>query len=103
MAGNKLGARGRYQYEDDAGNTFAITTDNDLATAAGLTAATNQPRLPARFKPRGVYVEDATGARKFIKVGDVTSTLYASNAPQTVTIDGVNFTTTGRKGEKVSF
>lgn len=103
MAGNTLGPRGDYVYEDDLGVEYKITTDVDLATAAGLVAATNQPRIPSRFYPRGVYVQSATGQRKFLVIGDVTNALYASNGRQNVTIDTVVFTTTGRKGERASF
>lgn len=106
MAGNRLGIRGNFLYEDDLGNQFTVRTDVDLATAAGLAAAVaGAPSLPKRFRPRGVYVQSTAApiARKFLVVGDVTSTLYAANGRQAVTIDGESFTTTGRKGEQASF
>lgn len=107
MAGNRLGSRAKYGYTDDLGNNYSITTDIDLATAAGLAApAAGAPGLPKRFKPRGVYVQ-STGAppiaRKFLVVGDPTAALYDSNGRQAVSIDGEAFTTTGRKGEQASF
>lgn len=103
MAGNTLGGRAYYRYEDDAGNEFKFLTDEDLGDAGGNTKNDTLPDLPRRFKPRGVYAQANSGERKFIVVGDVTGSLYASNASQTVTIDTLQFKTTGRRGEQVSF
>lgn len=106
MAGNTLGERRYYLYTDDLGNNFKFQTDEDLGSAAGNTLNDTNPDLPRRFKPRGVYVEgevDGETVRKFLIVGTRTNGVYASNASQTVTIDGASFKTTGRKGEATSF
>ena len=103
MAGNKLGSRSYYLYTDDLGNNYSYLTDDDLATAVSATLDDSNPPFPRRFKPRGVYVEDAAGARKFVICPLTTTVQYASNASQAVTIDTVAFSTTGRKGEQQSF
>lgn len=103
MAGNRLGPRSDYRYVDDGLNAYRVTLDDSLAAAAGMIAATDEPRLPSRFKPRGVWVQAADGARKFLVCSPNDSTLYAANAPQSVVIDTESFRTTGRKGERVSF
>lgn len=102
-SGNLLGERRYYLYTDDIGTAYKFQTDQTLGDAAGNTLNDTNPDLPRRFQPRGVYVEDAEGNRKFLVVGSRTNGVYASNASQDVPIDGITFKTTGRKGEKVSF
>lgn len=116
MAGNLQGPRAKYVYEADDGSTYSVTTDQDLAVA-GLGAADAAPvefdpaSPPANYSgqfPRGaetrkVFVQDANGNRKALTAFDLTADLYATTLPQTVSIDGVNFTSTGRKGERVTF
>lgn len=106
-AGNTLGQRGRYAYTSDTGEIYNITTDVDLATAAGLPAATagTGSAKPARLGLRKVFLQGTVGGvtvRKSLTVNP-DSTLYNTDAPSTVTIDTVVFTTTGRKGESLSF
>lgn len=106
MAGNTLGARAYYLYEDDAGNQYKYQTDVDLGEAVGAVLNDTAPDLPRRFEPRGVFVQGIVNdktVRKFLIVPDVTEGIYASNASQTVIVDSTSFSTTGRKGEKVSF
>lgn len=117
LPGNRLGSKTKYLYESDGGSTYVLKIDPDLAvTGSGLVAGTAGSTVPKRFKPRGVYVQasvpavttpgseaPATVARKFLIAGTVDAALYATNTPQVVTIDGLAFTTTGRRGEKQSF
>ena len=119
LSGNRLGPRQRYIYEtDDLAIGYIITTDQDLAVAgtgtgaaapevydpatppAGLTVCP----APRRFTPRQVFIQDpASGARKSLICFSATADLYSASQPQSVTIDTLSFTTTGRKGEKLSF
>jgi len=119
LSGNRLGPRQRYIYEtDDLTIAYIITTDQDLAVAGTGTGAgapdvydpENPPAgvtvcpAPRRFTPRQVFIQDAaSGARKNLICFSSTADLYAASQPQTVTIDTLDFTTTGRKGEKLSF
>lgn len=103
MPGNRIGPRGRYDYESDDGTTYVIRTDADLATAGGLVAnTTGGTPKPTGFQPRGVYAQASDGARRFI-VCNLDSTIYDTSSSTTVTIDGESFTTTGRRGEKLTF
>lgn len=102
MAGNQLGPRSYYLYTDDIGTNYSILTDDDLATAAGLVLNDDNPQLPRRFKPRVVHMEAANNSRKAL-VCQRTSSIYASNASQPVTIDTVEYKSTGRRGERASF
>lgn len=119
LDGNRLGARKRYLYEtDDLSIFYIVTTDEDLAVAGAGTGAAapveydpaNPPAgvtvcpPPRRFTPRCVFVQnDSVGARKNLVCFSSTADLYSASAPQTVDIDGLTFTSTGRKGEKLSF
>lgn len=119
MAGNKLGPRSKYVYESEAdGVGFILTTDDDLAVAgtgvgpaapveydpAAPPVGLDLCPAPRRFKPRVVFVEDPTdGARKELICFSKTADLYATNEQSAVTIDGIQFLTTGRKGEKLTF
>lgn len=118
MAGNLLGPRGRYIYEsDEPGKVYILQTDQDLAVA-GLGTGAAAPEAydpqnppvgveicppPRRFTPRTVFVENAGGNRKSLIAFAASADLYASSQAQSVTIDTATFTTTGRKGEKLSF
>lgn len=107
MAGNTLGPRGYYTYTSDSGVNYNILTDTDLATAMGLTpGVSGNPQLPRRFYPRIVYAEATIGGRlvrKRLVAGTNDNTVYAAEGSTTVTVDGQTFTTTGRRGEKVTF
>lgn len=107
MAGNTLGPRAKYQYVSDTGDIFNIRTDVDLATAAGLTASAAGvgSAKPGELEPRRVFCQ-ATINDKLVRKGlivDIDNPLYATDTSATVTIDGTVFTTTGRKGESLSF
>lgn len=120
MAGNKLGARVRIVYDSEqTGQIYILQTDADFAVAgagAGASAPViydpaNPPALtgnvsgrPNRFEPRGVYLKEVGGsARKFVVCTSPSAELYATATPTVVAIDGVDFITTGRRGESLSF
>jgi hypothetical protein len=106
MAGNTLGPRNYYLYTSDSGATYSILTDADLASAGGLVLDDTNPPAPRRFKPRGVYAEgtvDGVLRRKFIIIGDAANAAYAADASSDLTIDTATFSTTGRRGEQLSF
>lgn len=107
MAGNTLGPRKRVAYTSDSGAIYNLDTDANLADASGLPAATpgTGSRKPSRFKPRCVFVDGSVGGvtvRKELVV-NADSPLYDTDSSSTVTIDTVTFTTTGRRGETLSF
>lgn len=112
--GQYTGARKAYLYTPDSGdNIYLISTDATLGAlaGAGLTEATtanvaNAQPAPRRFKPRVVFWQGTLGGRivrKKIICGTTDATLYDSDSPQAVTIDGVAGSTTGRRGERLSF
>lgn len=107
MAGNTLGPRGRYQYESDTGEIYNISTDVDLATAAGLTAsaAGTGSAKPTRLKPRVVHLQATIAGRLVRKqlIVNPDNALYDTDTSGTVTIDTTVFTSTGRRGESLSF
>lgn len=106
MAGNILGRRSYYAYTSDTGNVYSVLTDDSLAAAVGLTADASNPAPPRRFQPRVLFVEFVSNAglkRKSLIIGDTAQANYASNVTSNVTIDGVVYQSTGRKGESISF
>lgn len=106
MAGNILGGRSYYGYTDDNGTQYSILQDDTLANAVGAALNDTFPAPPRRFEPRGVYVEARVGTRvkrKFLTAPLSTSSFYNSNTTQDFDIDGVTFSSTGRKGETLSF
>lgn len=111
--GQFTGSRGKYVYTDDAGDKIVLRLDNSLVmTNSGLTVYNpttdaDAKTKPLRFTPRGVYWQ-ATGAgfegkRKFLVAGTADSDLYSATAPATFNVDGVAGTTTGRKGEQLTY
>lgn len=106
MAGNVLGGRSYYGYTSDSGDNYSILMDDSLAAAVGAVLNTLNPSPPRRFRPRGVYCEALTAGglkRKFIVIPTPAAAEYATNTTTQVEIDGLNFQTTGRKGERLSF
>lgn len=104
--GNTLGSRKLYKYVDDVGTQLAYYTDEDLGAAVDADEpAEGATDLPRAFEPRGVYCRGKENAllRKFLVIGDPASELYKTNLSKEVTIDGVVFVTTGRRGESKSF
>lgn len=111
--GQYTGQRQSYIYESDAGEAYILLLDATLAGLAGtgLVAATaanaaGASPTPKRFRPRGVYWQgtlDGRVVRKRIICGTTESTLYQSDVSQSLTIDGVAGSTTGRTGEQLTF
>lgn len=110
--GQYSGVRRPYLYTSDSGEVFLLSKDETLGDLAGtgLTRATtgnvgNATPVPKRFEPRGVYWQGELGGRvvrKFL-VCAADGTLYVGNTPQAVTIDGVAGSTTGKRGERLTF
>ena len=107
MPGNLLGPKSKVQYTSDAGIDYVLRVDDDLiASNSGLVLGDVGQPHPVGWAPRGVHCQAVVGGktvRKFLICGTSAAGLYATNLPQTVTIDGVDFTTTGRKGEVQRF
>ena len=110
--GQFTGQRGQYLYTSDSDDIYIITTDKTLGDLAvcGLTPATqanaaNASPAPKRFKPRVSFWQGTLNGRVVRKalVCNVTSDLNEDTTPRAVTIDGVAGSTTGRRGEKMSF
>jgi len=105
MTGNTLGARRYYKYTNDNDEVYSYLTDKDLGDAVGDDLDDSNPPFPRRFKPRGVYVQatiDNRLTRKFLVIGDTSNDLW-SDSSETIEIDGVSFSSTGRRGEALSF
>lgn len=107
MAGNTLGPRERVAYTSDSGAIYNLETDANLADAAGLPSATagTGSRKPSRFKPRVVFVEGLVGGVRVRKelIVNADNALYDTDSSGTVVIDTVTFTSTGRRGETLSY
>lgn len=102
--GQTLGERRWFRYDTDKDTPFKILLDQTLGAAGGLEEDDTGNSLPKRFEPRYVWVEGEVGGEKVRKriVCSRTSSLYSS-VPTNVTIDGVQFRSTGRVGEKQVF
>lgn len=105
-SGNTLGVRRYYKYTSDGGTEYKYLTDETLGTVMGAQLNDTLPTLPRRFKPRGVYVQGTVAGqkvRKFLISPLSDNTIYSAEGSVAVSIDGVNFGSTGRKGEQYSF
>lgn len=104
--GNTLGVRRYYRYTDDGLTQYKYLTDETLGNAMGGVLNDTLPDLPKRFRPRVVHVQ-ATVAGQKVRKRLVSPTVdninYAANASTVITIDGINYKTTGRTGERKSF
>ena len=106
MAGNILGRRSFYQYEADDGTLYSIQLDDTLAQATGMVLSAINAAPPRRFEPRGIFVEtlvEGRAKRKFLVVGTTSQVNYAANVSTTLDVGGIQFATTGRKGEQITF
>ena len=97
-----------YVYESDGGLSYKLllSVDNSTAAGTGLVLFGAQPGVqspPKRFKPRGIYWQDANGKRKFLVCGTSTAALYVKPGSSPVTIATIAGNTTGRRGEKLTF
>lgn len=104
--GNTLGPRKAFKYLDDLGEEYRYFTDEDLGlTVEGELSTGNVPDLPRAFRPRGVYVvgKDNPSIKKFLVVGSPEGAIFKTNQSRDVEIDGVQFRTTGRRGEAKTF
>ena len=107
--GQFSGQRAAYEYVSDDGSKYLLTLDVTLGGigATGLTAASSGSTAvakPDRFTPRVVFWQGILNGRTVRKelVCDADGTIYTNNS-QALTIDGVAGTTTGRRGEKLTF
>ena len=95
-------------YTDDNGVDYTIQVADfvdDIALAAsGLAASGGDPVPPRGLRVRGVFIQSPTGRRKFVPC-NVAGTLYNDASTAVAgTIDGeTGWTSTGRKGERISF
>ncbi len=105
-SGNTLGVRRYYKYVTDGGTEYKYQTDATLADAVGAELNDTLPNLPKRSTPRKLHIEATTAGdkvRKSLVIPDPDFAGYKAEASTVVTIDGVNFGTTGRTGEQFSF
>lgn len=107
--GQFTGTRATYEYVADDGSLYLISLDETLGglTGTGLDLAndtTTGTELPKRFVPRVVYWQgdlDGRIVRKAL-VCNTDGALYGAKSTA-LTIDGVDGSTTGRRGEKFTF
>lgn len=107
--GQFSGQRAAYEYVADDGTTYLLTLDETLGGigATGLTAASSGSTAatkPDRFTPRVVFWQGTLSGRTVRKelVCNADGSIYTNNS-QSLTIDGVAGSTTGRRGEKLTF
>lgn len=108
MAGNRLGQKQKVTYTADSGALYNMNVDVDLImVGSGLTAGHTGGPMPKRFKPRVLHVQQPVGlgrmARKSLIVGSVTSLMWTQNAPVDYVIDTETFTSTGKRGETITY
>jgi hypothetical protein len=101
--GTTLGPRDYYKYTADDGNDYQVLADSSNAQAMGGVVVANGVDLPRRCKPRGVFVQDDGGSRKFLVAFTQAHPSYQSMQSTSVTIKGETWKTTGRKGETKVF
>jgi len=111
--GQFTGPRGKYVYTNDAGGKYILRLDSTLVMSnSGLTVYDpveddDATPKPVRFTPRGVFWQATAsgfeGKRKFLIAGTADAELYQQSAPATFNVDAVAGTTTGRKGEKLTY
>lgn len=103
------GSRAVYEYTADSGTVYLLTLDETLGgiTGTGLTRATTGTtgiNAPKRFEPRVVFWQGVLNGRIVRKsiVCNSSGTLY-NDVSTALTIDEVDGSTTGRRGEKFTF
>ena len=100
MPGNLLGERSWYLYTADNGNQYCYLTDDDLGAAVGATQNDDNQTLPRGLKPRYVNCQDADGNKKRVIVPSTTAAVWTNDGSTTLTIDGVAFVVTSKRGER---
>lgn len=107
-------------YKDDSGRNLTVRISaDDLVTNSGLTifddGTTYSPPISGKISAnrcrrvyaQGILVGTPPTPNRLIRrafVCNTTGSLYASNSPQSVTYSaGLDLTTTGRRGEKITF
>jgi hypothetical protein len=112
--GQFSGERRTYLYTtDDGQEIYLLLLDRTLAELAGtgllvantVTATAASPK-PQRFEPRVVFWQGEIGGRtvrKQLVCGTVSSALYALNTSRDLIVDQIPGSTTGKKGERLSF
>lgn len=107
--GQFSGVRATYEYESDNGTKYLISLDATLGNLAGTglglaDSNTTASELPARFVPRVVFWQGTLDNRVVRKslVCNPDGALYGAKS-SSLTIDGVQGVTTGRRGEKFTF
>lgn len=101
--GTTLGPRDYYKYTADDGKEYQLLVDASNATAMGGEVALNGVDLPRRCQPRGVFVQDDDGSRKFLVAFKPDHVAYKSMVSTSVAIKGETWKTTGRRGETKVF
>jgi hypothetical protein len=106
--GQFTGGKDCYVYVDDSDNNIVITRDVTLAElpGTGLMPFTNQvvQNKPVGFSPRVVFWQGVLNGKTVRKelIVNRTGTLYTTQS-QHLTVDGVDGSTTGYRGEKLTF
>ncbi len=108
--GNRNGPRRTFLYVRDDSETFNMTLDESVGLAVGNAPSTDGDAavLPASQKrptePRYMLfaLQSDPSVRKKAIICDYTNTLFLSNGPDEVTINGVVWIATARIGEKRS-
>lgn len=113
--------KARYVYTDDSGSNWLVDISEDNGGTAGNGLTVYNPASPPTPAPVGkispkkcrrVYADGTTGTAPNLRiirryfVCNASATLYKSNAPQSVAYPGAtgsSLTTTGRRGEKITF
>lgn len=107
QSGNRLGTKTVVTYVTDAGVLINLQLDSDLIISnSGLVIGQGGQPKPLRFKPRVVFAQAIVAGRtvrKALVCGTNDAGLFATNVPQSFELDGLVFTTTGRRGETQSY
>lgn len=108
-AGNVLGKRATFTYTTDGNEEVVFQQDRSVGLAIGNTLATASTRptsVNGRYlRGRYVLVQGKTdpSLKKRIICGTADNSAFAAEGSTELTINGVEYVTTGRVGEAVSF
>lgn len=103
----------RYYYTSDANDTYSVLVEGHLAHVAGLQEIPKGEKLPLDCNsilnnPRYIWAKEAepaspTHTKRIKLIVQANSPLYKTNSRQNISINGVDFITTGRIGEGMTF